>query len=145
MAGYYSTLSAGELVAMTVALQVSSLLGVPLIVLCSKHKNTHFEALLFSMTLLASFMFHFCEIYETSFFLKELQWQRIDNIFTISSFELVILYLCGAVAQDDLLLKLSTVFSTVIIQEKDPWNFIYTIMPLVSYLGVGLLVRVYNR
>ena len=72
--------------------------------------------------MLASFMFHLCEIFGVELFLKELQWQRIDNVFTISSFELVILYLWGAVGPHDILLKLSTIFSTIIIQEKDPWN-----------------------
>ena len=83
---YYSVLSLTEIVIMTFALQSSSLLGIPIIKHCFKKKSTYFEACLFSMTLLASFMFHLCEIYETEIFLKELQWQRIDNIFTISSF-----------------------------------------------------------
>jgi hypothetical protein len=78
-------------------------------------------------------------------FLSELQWQRIDNIFTISSFEIVILHLCGAIEGDSLIIKLATVFSTVIIQEKDPWNFTYTAVPLISSVLVGLLIRFYNR
>jgi len=44
-----------------------------------------------------------------------------------------------------LVLKLAAVFSTVIIQEKDPWNFTYTAVPLISSVFVGLIIRFYNR
>lgn len=93
------------------------------------------------MTLMASFMFHLCEVFGVELFLSELQWQRIDNVFTISSFELVILYLWGAVRPNDLLLKLSTLLSTIIVQEKDPWNFAYSVAPLIAYIIVGGIVR----
>ena len=126
---------------MTLALQLSTLLGFPIVRHCFKHPSTYFEGALFSMTMLASFMFHLCEIFGVELFLKELQWQRIDNVFTISSFELVILYLWGAVGPHDILLKLSTIFSTIIIQEKDPWNFNYSIAPLVAYIIVGAIYR----
>jgi hypothetical protein len=70
MPGYYSVLSGPEIAVMTFALQTSSLLGIPTILHCFRKNSTVFEGLLFSMTLLASFMFHLCEIYEIEIFLK---------------------------------------------------------------------------
>ena len=47
--------------------------------------------------------------------------------------------------RDDLLLKLSTLMSTIIIQEKDPWNFTYSLAPLVAYLFIGAAFRLLKR
>lgn len=44
-----------------------------------------------------------------------------------------------------MIIKLFALFSTIIIQEKDPWNFTYTIVPIVTFLLIGIAIRLYKR
>lgn len=97
------------------------------------------------MSILTSFMYHLCEIYDCTVFLNELQWHRLDNVFAIASFEFVILHLFGAITSEDVKLKWSTLLTSIVVQEKDPWNVRYTIGPCCVYAIIAIIIRITHR
>jgi Protein of unknown function (DUF3522) len=110
------TLSSLERTLMGLIVVVTNLTGLPTVLRVFKHKETVFEGYVFSMSILTSFMYHLCEVGQCEIFLNELQWHRLDNVFAITSFELIILHLFGAVHGFDIPLKWSTLLSSIIIQ-----------------------------
>jgi hypothetical protein len=69
----------------------------------------------------------------------------MDNVFTISSIELMGLFLCGTLHDKSHFIEYSALINTIIIQEKDPWNFTYSVVPIVFYLLLGIFLRIYNH
>jgi hypothetical protein len=69
--------------------------------------------------------------------MSEGQWHRLDNIFAIQCFSTLFVYLA---ALPDLRTHLTVNFFslgiTIVTQEKDPWNVLYTVVPVVTvFLG----------
>ena len=130
---------------MTIILLVSTLGGIPTILKMREKRATHFEGIMLSMCFLTSLMYHFCEIYSCNIFLDELQWHRLDNIFAITSFGLVLLHTCGVIVDDDDKLKWVVFLISMVIQEKEPFNAIYTVIPCIFFTVLGLILRFYHR
>jgi hypothetical protein len=82
MLDYYSVLSDPDIATITFAIQTTSLLGIPTILHCLRKNSTVFEDRLFSLTFLASFIFHFCEILcpAPSLIIYDKVWLSIDYI-----------------------------------------------------------------
>lgn len=137
----YAHLSPTETLIMTILSILSNLAGLPIVARTLPNKGTRFEGIVVGMSILTSMLYHICEIYDCTIFLNELQWHRLDNVFAITSFELVILHACGSIRPDDELLKWAAFLFAIVIQEKDPWNVAYTVIPCVIFFVIGVGIR----
>jgi hypothetical protein len=70
---------------MTFLVVISLFAGIPALTKVFKKGKCNFLATIFMMSMISSFFYHMCEIYEFVPFLDRGQWQRMDNVFTISS------------------------------------------------------------
>ena len=102
-----------------------------------------FEGYMVGMSILTSFMYHICEIYNATFFLDELQWHRLDNVFAITTFCLAILHFFGAIFENSSAIKWSALLFIIIVQEKDPWNVFYTALPCIVFTIIAICLRLY--
>lgn len=59
----------------------------------------------------------------------------------------MILFLLGNLHSKSHILEYSTLISTMVIQQKDPWNFMYSIIPQLIYVIIGIIIRIlhYNH
>lgn len=69
----------------------------------------------------------------------------MDNVFAITSFGLVLLHTCGVIVDDDAQLRWTVFLISLVIQEKEPFNVIYTIIPCLFFTALGLTLRFYYR
>jgi hypothetical protein len=110
-------------------------------------RRWHFEFCVGIAAIMCSFMYHTCQAFNTVLFLSELQWHRLDNIGALSSFAILFVYLANIKdPQIEAYLKYMLILMSVIIQEKDPWNEIYTFVPvlvmsLIPFVSHGLVYR----
>lgn len=141
----YSHLSTIQTIFMTLIAVVSNLAGIPVVIKLFRRRSTYFQAFVLMMSVVTSFMYHLCEIYDCTIFLSELQWHRLDNIFAITAFQLIILHAFGSITDQDITLRWSTLLSSIIIQEKDPWNVAFTLIPCVAYVFIALAIRLAYR
>lgn len=97
------------------------------------------------MSILTSFMYHICEIYNATIFLDELQWHRLDNVFAITTFCLAILHFFGAIFENSSAIKWFSLLFIIIVQEKDPWNVFYTALPCILFAVIAIFLRLHYR
>ena len=95
------------------------------------------------MSILTSFMYHICEIYNATIFLDELQWHRLDNVFAITTFCLAILHFFGTIFENSSAIKWFALLFITIVQEKDPWNVFYTALPCKVFSIIAICLRYY--
>lgn len=71
--------------------------------------------------------------------MTELQWHRLDNVFSIISFQMLILYIQQVPDEIDAQ-RLRWIYAcvTIVLQEKAPWEEIYTVIP--NLLAVVVLI-----
>jgi hypothetical protein len=122
-----------------------------------------FEFAVGTFCLAVSLLYHLSECLGEHFFLSELQWHRLDNIGAIAVFGGLFAYLCD-VPPDDAsyfgahrnvhqphrplahqLLQFATLFASVIVQERDPWNELYTVAPIVTFALMPLVSHAVQR
>ncbi len=102
---------------------------------CIFRRGWYLEAYQGAFALLVSFMYHWCETFRSRVFLSELQWHRLDNIGGITAFALLFVHLCCIRnAHVDQGLRYFALFFAIVIQEKDPWNPFYTMLPFGMFL-----------
>jgi hypothetical protein len=90
-----------------------------------------FEAAVTCFSIFVSFMYHTCQSFNTRLFLTELQWHRLDNIGALSSFGIFWTYMaCIRDPVVDAYVKYACVFVALLAQERDPWNEMYTFVPI---------------
>ena len=105
-----------------------------------------FESYVCTAALIASFMYHACEAFGTSFFLTELRWHRLDNVGVLCCFGVFFTYLCNfRNVYTEQFVKYSTVVLAVLAQEKDPWNELYTFGPMIFFMCIPVFVHVCVR
>lgn len=84
--------------------------------------------------LLVSFMYHSAESFETSLFLTQKEWHRLDNIGIVSILGMWDVYLCCIQNPFiDMSCKCFCIFSTLIIQQKHPWDVRFTVTPIILF------------
>lgn len=87
-----------------------------------------------------SFMYHTCQSFQTRIFLSELQWHRLDNIGALVSFSIFWTYMaCIRDPVVEAYVKYACVFIALLAQEKDPWNEIYTFVPIVLFSMIPIV------
>lgn len=97
------------------------------------------ESFILLFSILSSFMYHTCQALNTRFFLSELQWHRLDNVFAIASFAQLFGYLSNfSNPTIEFSFKAGGLMVAIILQEQDPWNVFYTVTPIVSFSMVPL-------
>ncbi|ORC87849.1 uncharacterized protein TM35_000202580 [Trypanosoma theileri] len=102
-------------------------------------QNMLYEFSLSCFAALVSFMYHTSECFHRRLFLSTLQWHRLDNIGAISSITITCLHLScfeSETVMDNL--KFVFFFATLILQEFDPWNVTYTVLPV--FLGALMVL-----
>lgn len=93
-----------------------------------------FELCAVGFCLLTSFMYHTAESFNTTFFLSEMEWHRLDNIGIISMLGVWNVYACclqNPVAE--MVAKCCCVIITLIFQQKHPWDVRFTVAPLLLF------------
>jgi hypothetical protein len=80
---------------MTFLVVISIFAGLPSLIKVFKKGKHNFLAVMLMMSMVSSLFYHLCEIYEFIPFLERGQWQRMDNVFTITSIELMLLFMWG--------------------------------------------------
>jgi len=98
-----------------------------------------------------SIMYHVGELYEhnplyQAFGLTSGQWHRLDNVFSISSFNALLFYFMEIKSErvNEALRWLSFIF-TLYCQEKAPWDINYTALPILVPLIILIGKYVYTR
>jgi hypothetical protein len=110
---------------------LTNLAGLPAIVVVWK-RGLIFESVIMFFTFVTSFMYHFCESVQLNIWLSEGQWHKMDNIGSIMCFVLCFLYLADL--KDQMVsdtLKYLFLMVVILLQEKSPWNLLFTILPIV--------------
>ncbi|GAM23954.1 hypothetical protein SAMD00019534_071290, partial [Acytostelium subglobosum LB1] len=110
-----------------------------------------YEAVIGAACAISSMMYHVGEIYEkTAWFqmsgLNADKWHRLDNIFTILSFQAMMFYLMEYNHPQivDLLRWVFLVF-TLYCQMRDPWNLLFTILPILLSVFLLVCTHIYKR
>ncbi|KPI83284.1 hypothetical protein ABL78_7681 [Leptomonas seymouri] len=84
--------------------------------------------------LLVSFMYHSAESFDTSLFLTEKEWHRLDNIGVVSIVGMWDVYLCCLENTFvDTCCKCFCIFFTLILQQKHPWDVRFTVTPIILF------------
>lgn len=103
-----------------------------------------FEAAVTMFSIICSFMYHTCQSFDTRVFLTELQWHRLDNIGALTSFGIFWTYLaCIKDPVVDAYVKYACVFVALLAQEKDPWNEMYTFVPILMFSMIPVVAHVF--
>eukprot|EP00462_Mataza_sp_D1_P008791 CAMPEP_0175163842 /NCGR_PEP_ID=MMETSP0087-20121206/26019_1 /TAXON_ID=136419 /ORGANISM="Unknown Unknown, Strain D1" /LENGTH=187 /DNA_ID=CAMNT_0016452681 /DNA_START=1 /DNA_END=564 /DNA_ORIENTATION=- len=99
-------------------------------------KGMIFESMLGYFTMFTSFMYHFTETVETRYYMNPGQWHRLDNIGAITCFATVFIYLMANQSkQVDDTLKFVSLWVITIMQEKAPWDILYTVLPILVFVS----------
>lgn len=93
------------------------------------------------MAVFTSTMYHLCEVLNQDIFLEELKWHRLDNIFVITGVSIWTLHISGS-GHARKTIYFSLVVS-ILTQEKDPWNLLYTIIPIVTFDIVAIILKLW--
>ena len=91
---YYMHYSWSESIAMTIIAACSNFMSIPLVYVCFK-RGHKFVGLMCLFSMLTSFLYHLCEIYDCKIFLDFSAWHRLDNVFAVTCMSLYLLYLTG--------------------------------------------------
>ncbi|KAH9599377.1 NGX6/PGAP6/MYMK [Trypanosoma melophagium] len=103
-------------------------------------QKMHYEFSVSCFAALTSFMYHTSECFHRPLFLSTLKWHRLDNIGAITSLTITCLYLSCFESETVVdILKYVFLFFTIILQEFDPWNVTYTILPVFSAVSMVLM------
>ncbi|RNF17470.1 hypothetical protein TcG_05587 [Trypanosoma cruzi] len=103
-------------------------------------RGMHYEVCVSVFSTLASFLYHSSESLRTPLFLSTIRWHRLDNIGAISSITIVCLHLCSFESENLVnYLKYFFLFVTIVLQEADPWNILYTAIPILCALAMVLV------
>lgn len=89
-------------------------------------------------TLITSFMYHTLESIEVPYFiLSEYEWHKLDNVGSITCFIMLIIYLGDSRSPElDTHLNYSGLIIVLISQEKDTWNVLFTVWPILLWLFI---------
>lgn len=121
-----------------------------------------FEAFIAVFTWLASSCYHWCNSVRSTLFLDEIDWHKLDNgarrpVLPSSAQTLLTRHTCAAVGsmvwasttgielggfppgewRDSLMYLALTV--ALLSQECDPWNVLFTLVPILSFYGLSIL------
>ncbi|EGC32626.1 hypothetical protein DICPUDRAFT_38112 [Dictyostelium purpureum] len=118
---------------------------IPVVWHCIK-RGSAYEGIIGIACAVSSMMYHVGEVFENTWWFKlsgmtSGQWHRLDNIFTILTFQALTFFLMDIQNQQvaDALRWTFLVF-TLYCQERAPWEIIFTVIPIVSTL-VLLIIR----
>lgn len=114
--------------------------SIPPIFTLFSSKSTRMEAFILFMATFSAFFYHLSEVINAPILLDEWQWHRLDNIFVITCIGLAFLKLLGL----ELLRWPNQVFLGIstISQILDPWNFSYTLVPIISFGIISIVLRI---
>ncbi|KEG11931.1 hypothetical protein DQ04_02141090 [Trypanosoma grayi] len=105
-----------------------------------------YEAVIAIFGLTCSLMYHVCQSFNTTIFLSELEWHRLDNITAIAALGMWSVFICAfknPVIERSA--KYFTLIVAILLQEKDPWNTVYTFFPLALFACLPLGVYISNK
>eukprot|EP00455_Lapot_gusevi_P018999 TRINITY_DN2046_c0_g2_i1.p1 TRINITY_DN2046_c0_g2~~TRINITY_DN2046_c0_g2_i1.p1 ORF type:complete len:227 (+),score=16.39 TRINITY_DN2046_c0_g2_i1:85-765(+) len=109
-------------------------------------KRFYWELFISIFTFLTSFMYHLCQSIDSSLWLSELQWHRLDNVFSIQCFIcLFIFYISFRDPGIHLLCGLLSFGVVLILQEKAPWDERYTLFPVLFALFSWIIIEIMRR
>jgi len=123
---------------------------LPLGYYCIK-RGSAYEAIVGTACAISSMMYHVGEVFEhTAWFqmtgLTSGQWHRLDNVFTILTFQALMFFLMDHNHPQVIdFLRWSFLVFTLYCQEKAPWEIFYTILPIVSSLILLIAHHAYKR
>lgn len=127
---------------MTLLTAISNFVSIPMIIRCIKLEE-NFVGLMLFCSMMASFFYHFTEIYNCNIFLDFSAWHKIDNIFAITGMSIYSLYMTGNL--DSTMLIYSTLIVSILAQQRDPWNINYTIGPFIMFFFIGVISNIYYK
>lgn len=126
-----SVLSATEMAAQVFITALTNFAMVPTLILLLRHRRM-FECVLGFFTMWMSFLYHYCDTVGQGFWLSTGAWHRLDNIGSIACFCAFFIYAMANTSRDlDLILKLTFLCITLILQEKAPWDERFTVYPIL--------------
>ncbi|KAN0011855.1 hypothetical protein ACTFIU_007426 [Dictyostelium citrinum] len=118
---------------------------IPVVYHCLK-RGSAYEGIIGISCALASMMYHVGEVFENTWWFKlsgmtSGQWHRLDNVFTILTFQALCFFLMDIQSQQTIeLLRWTFLVMTLYCQERAPWQIEFTIIPIVSAL-ILLIIR----
>lgn len=120
---------------MVIITGISNFAFTPALILLIK-KKYYFTVFLGFFTEITSFMYHFMESIALKSFLNmdEGEWHKLDNVGSISCFMSLAVYMMdNRNTETDTILNYLALIINLILQESDPWNLSYTVMPIFIY------------
>ncbi|EKF39376.1 hypothetical protein MOQ_000398 [Trypanosoma cruzi marinkellei] len=124
---------------------VSHLPMIPTAFLFYKRRYVY-EACLAAFGLTSSLLYHTCQSFDVEIFLDELGWHRLDNIAVLAGVGMWFVFVCTF--KDPVVersVKYFTLLASIIIEEKDPWNVAYTVVPISLFACIPVVVFLYTR
>lgn len=96
--------------------------------------------------LIASFLYHACQALDGVFFMSELKWHILDNIFVICNFANLAAYVTMfRDARVDFMFKFAALFVALVTQIKAPWEITHTIGPIALFGSAPFIGMLYDR
>ncbi len=75
--------------------------------------------------------------------MRQHQWHKLDNVFSIQCFACLFIYLsCLPTLKAHLLMNFFSMGIIMLLQEKNPWNELYTIVPVLVVVLFFLSITV---
>jgi predicted membrane channel-forming protein YqfA (hemolysin III family) len=103
---------------------------LPAIVSLFRHGKSG-GALIGLFTMITSSLYHYCDTTGTKVWgMSAGQWHRQDNVFAIMSFMNVCIHAARNSVQTDEILQWLAICIVSILQEKAPWNELFTVVPI---------------
>lgn len=109
--------------------------------------QSYFHSFTGWFTMFISFFYHCTEALPSQrWILNEGNWHRLDNVGSITSFTLLMIYLMDISHYPNLraFFELSQFGITLIIQERGPWNLENTVVPIAFWFAVCVIKHVGN-
>ena len=129
-----------------ISLWLSHAFIIPLIVLAKKQKQI---TLIFAtfLNFISSLMYHASYVFNTDkIFLEDLSWHKLSNIGIVTALIIGVIHLMDNKNEEfDEILSYIALLISIIIQEKDPWNFNYALFPFLIAALLGLFKVLNNK
>jgi len=119
----------------------TNLFLIPLVIQMWRVKK-YYSSIIAASTMITSMMYHLGDsLHARLFWMNPGQWHRLDTLFTILVFQTTFSYFiaCKYVRTREVMNVLSLIVA-IFCQEANPWNVLFTIIPIL-FPGVALLIH----
>lgn len=109
-------------------------------------QRRYFDAAMGILLFFSSVLYHLSDTWNTNaLFLSELQWHKLDNIGVLNVFATTLINLSDFEKESTSeTWRWVSLFFVLIVQEKDPWDLKWTVVPLIAFFLMPIIKFSWN-